>query len=281
MFQGVNFIKISSTLAADIRADPLGLRVHSLKAANESFALGGEGSWFEGTSGSDTHLTLTLNSSDVADTLTALGFGPVAEGQQADLMADIFWSGPPSTDWSEHLNGSLAIHMQEGSVLDLEPGAGRMVGLMSITALPRRLALDFRDVFNRGLVFDELTGDFVIIDGDAYTDNFKLTGPAAEIGVVGRTGLRDRDWQQLAVVTAEPGNMLPTVGAILGGGGVGAALLIFTQIFKEPLKGIGRASYCLTGTWDEPVVQQLLPEDLEEGRLCAGAPPGGFSVANP
>ena len=171
--------------------------------------------------------------------------------------------------------------MQEGSVLDLEPGAGRMVGLMSITALPRRLALDFRDVFNRGLVFDELTGDFVIIDGDAYTDNFKLTGPAAEIGVVGRTGLRDRDWQQLAVVTAEPGNMLPTVGAILGGGGVGAALLIFTQIFKEPLKGIGRASYCLTGTWDEPVVQQLLPEDLEEGRLCAGAPPGGFSVANP
>ena len=268
-------------LAADIRADPLGLRVHSLKAANESFALGGEGSWFEGISGSDTHLTLTLNSSDVADTLTALGFGPVAEGQQADLMADIFWSGPPSTDWSEHLNGSLAIHMQEGSVLDLEPGAGRMVGLMSITALPRRLALDFRDVFSRGLVFDELTGDFVIIDGDAYTDNFKLTGPAAEIGVVGRTGLRNRDWQQLAVVTAEPGNMLPTVGAILGGGGVGAALLIFTQIFKEPLKGIGRASYCLTGTWDEPVVQQLLPEDLEEGRLCAGAPPGGFSVANP
>jgi len=268
-------------LAADIKADPLGLRVHSLKVAHESFVSGGEGSWFKGTSESDTHLTFTLNSSDVAGTLTALGFDPVVEGQQADLVADIFWSGPPSIDWSEHLNGSLTVYMKEGSVLDLEPGAGRMVGLMSITALPRRLALDFRDVFNRGLVFDELTGDFVIIDGDAYTDNFKLTGPAAEIGVVGRTGLRDRDWQQLAVVTAEPGNMLPTVGAILGGSGVGAALLIFTQIFKEPLKGIGRVSYCLTGTWDEPVVQQLFPEDLEEGRLCAGVPPGGFSVANP
>ena len=268
-------------LDADIKADPLGLRVHSLKATHESFALGGEGSWFKGTSESDTHLTFTLNSSDVAGTLTALGFDPVVEGQQADLVADIFWSGPPSTDWSEHLNGGLTLYMKEGSVLDLEPGAGRMVGLMSITALPRRLALDFRDVFNRGLVFDELTGDFVIIDGDAYTDNFKLTGPAAEIGVVGRTGLRDRDWQQLAVVTAEPGNMLPTVGAILGGSGLGAALLIFTQIFKEPLKGIGRASYCLTGTWDEPAVQQLLPEDLEEGRQCAGAPPGGFNIASP
>ncbi|MGE4657806.1 MAG: AsmA-like C-terminal region-containing protein, partial [Gammaproteobacteria bacterium] len=268
-------------LEADIQADPLGLRVVSFRAAGESFAVGGDGSWFDGPSGPVTRFALTLNSTDVAATLTALGFSPVAEGEYADFTAGISWSGPPSTNWSEHVNGNVTVHMKEGSVLDLEPGAGRVVGLMSITALPRRLALDFRDVFNRGLVFDELTGDFTIVDGNAYTDNFKLTGPVAEIGVVGRTGLRDRDWQQQAVVTAEPGNMLPTVGAILGGGGVGAALLIFTQIFKEPLKGIGRASYCLTGTWDEPVVEQLSPEELQEGRICAGAPPGGFSIANP
>ena len=120
-----------------------------------------------------------------------------------------------------------------------------------------------------------------LVDGVEHLERPGPPGPVAEIGVVGRTGLRDRDWQQQAVVTAEPGNVLPTVGAILGGGGVGAALLIFTQIFKESLKGIGRASYCLTGTWDEPVVEQLSPEELQEGRICAGAPPGGFSIANP
>ena len=111
-----------------------------------------------------------------------------------------------------------------------------MVGLLSISALPRRLALDFRDVFNRGLVFDEINADFVVLDGNAYTDNLKLTGPVAEIGVIGRTGLRDRDYRQQAVVTAEPGKVLPTVGGLLGGPAVAAALLIFTRIFKEPLK---------------------------------------------
>ena len=160
-----------------------------------------------------------------------------------------------------------------GSFLNLEPGAGRMMGLMSITALPPRLALDFRDVFNRGMVFDEVSGDFLLIDGDAYTDNLLLTGPVADIGVVGRTGLRDQDYQQQAVVTAEPGKILPTMG-FLTGPQVGAALLIFTQIFKEPLKGIGRASYCVTGNWYDPSVDRLTPAELQGDTLCADLPPG-------
>jgi uncharacterized protein YhdP len=54
---------------------------------------------------------------------------------------------------------------------------------------------------------------------------------------------------------------------------VAAALLIFTRIFKKPLGGIGRASYCVTGTWSEPVVERLTDEQLEEGAVCAELPP--------
>ena len=168
--------------------------------------------------------------------------------------------------------------MDQGSMINLEPGAGRMWGLLSFSALPRRLALDFRDVFNRGLVFDEVAGDFVLVDGNAYTDNLLLTGPVADIGVVGRTGLRNEDYQQQAVVTAEPGKVLPTMG-FLAGPGIGAALLLFTQIFKEPLKGIGRASYCVSGDWDAPVVERLTPEQLQAGYLCADLPPSAATVA--
>ena len=169
---------------------------------------------------------------------------------------------------------------EKGSLVDVEPGgAGRAAGLLSISALPRRLALDFRDVFNRGLVFDDITADFVIVDGNAYTDNLKLTGPVAEVGFIGRTGLRDHDYRQQAVVTAEPGKVLPTVGALLAGPQVAAALLIFTRIFKKPLGGIGRASYCVTGSWSEPIVERLTDEQLEEGALCAELPPNGALAA--
>ncbi|HEX5421292.1 MAG TPA: AsmA-like C-terminal region-containing protein, partial [Gammaproteobacteria bacterium] len=104
----------------------------------------------------------------------------------------------------------------------------------------------------------------------------KVSSPAAEIGIAGRVGLRDRDYGQQAVVATEPGKLLPTVGGLIGGPGVGAALLLFTRIFKEPLKGIGRASYCITGSWDAPKVERLTPNEVQQGKGCAELPPGGL-----
>ena len=259
-------------LNADIRADPLGLKMESFQTESDSFAMEGSGSWFDGNQGPETRLELSLSSGDIATTLEQLGFDPVTEGAGGDVTLSVHWPDSPSADWAQSISGNLTLKLEQGSVLNLEPGAGRMMGLMSITALPRRLALDFRDVFNRGLVFDEVNGDFRIINGNAYTDNLYLTGPVVDIGVVGRTGLGDQDYQQQAVVTAEPGKILPTMG-FLAGPQVGAALLIFTQLFKEPLRGVGRASYCVTGNWDEPSVERLTPTELQRDEICADLPP--------
>jgi uncharacterized protein YhdP len=263
-------------LDAEVLSDPLGLRLVSFESSSDSFTAQGSGGWFTGADGDTTRIALTMTSTDVAKALAELGLDPIIEAKKAEVTASVYWPGPPSGDWMQHVNGDLSLRTETGSLVDLAPGAGRVVGLLSISALPRRLALDFRDVFNRGLVFDRITADFSVIDGNAYTDNLKLTGPAAEIGIIGRTGLRDRDYRQQAVVTAEPGKVLPTVGGLLGGPAVAAALLIFTRIFKEPLKGIGRASYCVTGKWEEPMVERLSDEQLEHGGLCAELPPNGM-----
>lgn len=263
----------------EIRPAPRGLRLVSFASRHGEMHIDATGSWLvRGNDGARTRLAVNLSSTQVASTLEKLGFDPVIEGELADVTASVEWPGAPSKDWLRNVHGDVTVRVETGSMLDIEPGAGRVVGLMSILALPRRLALDFRDVFNKGFVFDEITGDFLILDGDAYTDNLKLTGPAAEIGVAGRTGLADRDYEQQAVVTAEPGNMLPTVGGLIGGPGVGAALLIFTRIFSEPLKGIGRAVYCIGGSWDDPEVERLTAVELEQGRLCAALPPRGAAA---
>jgi uncharacterized protein YhdP len=261
-------------LDAEVLADPIGLRLVSFESATDSFTAQGSGGWFVGDTGDTTRFAVSINSTDVGQMLNQLGFAPFVEAETAEVTASVFWPGPPSRSWLDHVSGDLALRAQEGSLIDVEPGgAGRAAGLLSISALPRRLALDFRDVFNRGLVFDDITADFVVVDGNAYTDNLKLTGPVAEVGLIGRTGLRDRDYRQQAVVTAEPGKVLPTVGALLAGPQVAAALLIFTRIFKKPLGGIGRASYCVTGSWQDPIVERLTNEQLEEGALCAEMPP--------
>ena len=265
---------------AEIVSDPLGLRLVSFESTSESFSAQGSGAWFVGDNGDTTRFAVSLTSTNVAKTVDQLGFDPTIEAQGLDATASVHWPGPPTADWMAHVGGDVSLHATKGSLLDVAPGAGRMVGLLSFSTLPRRLTLDFRDVFNKGLAFDDIKGDFVVIDGNAYTDNLKLTGPIAEIGVIGRTGLRDHDYHQQAVVTSEPSNLLPTVG-LLGGPAVAAALLIFTRVFKEPLKGLGRVSYCVSGTWQEPSVERLTAEQLGKGQICAELPPAAPAPAAP
>jgi uncharacterized protein (TIGR02099 family) len=257
---------------ARLEPDPRGLRLAAFRSETEHLVASLTGTWLQGSRGTRTTIEAELDSSDVEAALGDLGLDPVIAGESARVLASVYWDAAPSGDWLDHLHGEVGLYVETGSLREVDPGAGRVVGLMSIAALPRRLLLDFRDVFEEGFAFDEISGDFRIIDGNAYTDNLKFGGPGAEIGVVGRTGLRDRDYQQQVVVTAEPSNMLPTVGGLIGGPGVGAALLIFTRLFKEPLKGIGRASYCLTGSWDAPDVVRIDNDAKARAERCAELP---------
>jgi uncharacterized protein YhdP len=135
-----------------------------------------------------------------------------------------------------------------------------VLGLASIAALPRRLALDFSDLTDKGLAFDNARGDFDLRGGSAYTDNVLFKGPAAEIGIIGRIGLRAHDYDQTAVVTGNVGSTLPIAGiagAFAAGPIVGGAVLLFTEVFKQPLKGLARAYYRITGSWDNPTIDRI------------------------
>lgn len=234
-----------------------GLRLDSASAQSASFAMQGSGAWVVSPQGQQTSLKLELNSTDVLETMKDLDYGDSISGKSGKVVADVSWPGSPNRNLLASITGRVSIQVDDGQLLTVQPGAGRIFGLMSVAALPRRLSLDFTDFTDKGLAFDTIRGDFTLKSGDAYTDNLLLKGPAAEIGVVGRTGLEQRDYDQTAVVTGSLGQSLPVAGAIAGGPVVGAALLVFSQIFKEPLKGMARGYYRITGTWDNPVVQRV------------------------
>ncbi len=235
-----------------------GLEAKTIKTKDESFEIAGTGRWVADSAdplGSRTSATATLTSTDVMQTMTRLGFTPGIVSNQMSALIDLNWSGGPRADFLDALNGEVQVRFENGQLEEVEPGAGRMFGLMSIVALPRRLSLDFRDVFNKGFGFDTIAGTFRIVDGESYTCDLSLEGPAADIGIVGQTSLANRDYDQVAVISANVGNTLPIVGAMVGGPPAAAALLIFSQIFKKPLQEVGQVYYGISGSWDQPVVE--------------------------
>ncbi len=215
------------------------------------------GSWHTVDGYHRTVLRGSVDSTDVRATLAGLGYAASIEAGAGHIELDVSWMDSAIADPLPTLAGTVGVRIERGNLLDVEAGAGRVFGLLSLYALPRRLALDFSDVFRRGLAFDAISGSFKIDQGQAHTDDLTLVGPAVRVEVTGRTGLATRDYEQEAVVTASFASSLTIAGTLAGGPGVGAALLIASELFKGPLDDMARVRYRVTGPWDEPTIERV------------------------
>jgi len=261
---------------ADFARTERGLEAASFNSRDESFTINGSGRWVavpDDEEGQRSYLTAKLVSTDIEATTQRLNYQPGLVGDDMEVDFDLSWPGGPREDVLALLDGNIGIRFGTGQLDDVEPGAGRVFGLMSVVALPRRLSLDFQDVFAKGFGFDEIAGNFRISRGDTYTCDLTLKGPAADIGIIGKAGLASRDYSQTAIVNASVGDTLPIVGALVAGPQVAAALLIFTQIFKKPLQGMGQVYYSIEGSWDEPAIETTDAEAFAAMYLAAGCPP--------
>jgi uncharacterized protein YhdP len=264
------------SLEADFARSEAGLVAESITTRDDSFGIDGSGGWVIDAAydeGQRSYLKAKLVSTNIETTTQRLNYQPGMVGDDMEVDFDVSWPGGPREDVLAVLDGQIGVRFGSGQLDDVEPGAGRVFGLMSIVALPRRLSLDFRDVFAKGFGFDEISGHFRIERGQTYTCDLTLKGPAADIGIIGEAGLASRDYKQTAIVNASVGDTLPIVGAIAAGPQVAAALLIFTQIFKKPLQGVGQVYYNIQGSWDEPMIESTNAEGFAAAYEAAGCPP--------
>lgn len=258
---------------ADIARVPTGLESTRIVARDDTFEIVANGSWLaDGADpeGSRTAINATLRSTDVATTLGRLGYSPGLVADDMSVLLDVGWSGGPGGDFLPTLDGEVQLRLGTGQLDEVEPGAGRVFGLMSIVALPRRLSLDFSDVFGDGFGFDRIEGTFRLDDGQTYTCNLSLEAPAADIAIVGRASLVDNDYEQTALIGANVGNAIPVFVAAAAGPQAAVAALIFSQVFKKPLQGLSQVYYSIDGSWSEPVLAPADPERFAASSELAG-----------
>jgi uncharacterized protein YhdP len=252
-----------------------GVDLKQLTATNATWNANVTGEW-RGGEGGTSHIQGTITSTDVGNTLKELGFASVLEAKSGHVEFDMQWPGGPSGEVLAGARGHVQVALDKGQIVGLKPGAGRVLGLASLAELPRRLALDFSDLTDKGFAFDTARGDFDLYDGSAHTENVLVKGPAAEIGLIGRIGLKNHDYDQIAVVTGNVSSTLP-LAAFAAGPVVGGAVLLFTQVFKQPLKGLVRGYYRITGSWDNPVVERIKSAEASAEtpkEAAKGAPQG-------
>lgn len=216
----------------------------------------GSGVWQRGPSGHTT-LNLTLTVQDAGKLLERLGMGRVLSAGQGRVTGQLSWPGNPGAFAGSQLGGHLALTVDKGQFLKVEPGAARLLGVLSLQSLPRRLTLDFHDVFDRGFSFDNVSGDIALNHGIARTDNLRVRGVQAAVLVSGQADLH-RETQDLHVVVVpeiNAGTASLAYAAINPAIGLGTFLAQF--LLHGPLQQAGTREFHVSGSWDQPNVETV------------------------
>ncbi|PHS69663.1 MAG: TIGR02099 family protein [Methylophaga sp.] len=226
-----------------------------------------KGSWRQLARGTQSQFEIDAYSSNLSGLLATFGYQQAIEASSFEANMNLSWAGNPLEYSHQKAIGQLTVDVGKGQLVDVEPGAaGRIFGLLSVAAIPRRLSLDFSDLFGKGFGFSSIKGSFGIHNGLAQTDDLMMKGDTATIEVTGSADLVEQRYNQVVKVTPNVSSTLPVAGAVAGGPvglGVGAAILIVDKIvdklFDKNIVNLISYSYDLTGPWDDPQMNTVKP----------------------
>ena len=247
-----------------------GLRINRFSFAKPGLQIQGQGDWYSASNEFFSRFDIDLHADKISGMLETFNYydESIRDGE-TDINVKAMWPGSPFDFSLANMDGSLALEIGAGRFLDLDPKAGRIFGLLSVQTLPRRLSLDFSDLFKKGFVFDSIYGNFTIEGGNAYTNDLAMKGPAALVTVTGRTGLVAQDYDQVVTVIPQVSDSLPVAGALFGpiGIGVGAVIFITGKMFDSIPEQIDRMlgyQYSVKGSWKDPSINPLEKDETSE-----------------
>ena len=228
----------------------------SFNVQNDDASLSGEGRWKPSADAADTFLDFKLKANSIEKFLGRIGYVNAVKRGSGTLEGKLSWNGPPQGIDYPSLSGSVKFTAKDGQFNKLEPGVGRLLGIVSLQSLPRRITLDFRDIFSEGFAFDGIEGSADITKGILDTRDLEIKGPAALVAMQGTVDL-PRETQNLRVRVQPALGETVTTGLVLAHPAVGAAYWVANKLFGRPLDQMFAFEYAVTGAWTDPKVEKV------------------------
>lgn len=232
-------------------------RLRRFNVVNPDGSLSGDGIWHGDDKSPRTEVNLLLQISDVGKILERSGFPDTVKGGSGKLSANLSWSGAPQDFEFTTLNGTLRLDAGNGQFLKMKPGMGKLLSVLSLQSLPKRITLDFTDVFSEGFEFDSIKGNATVKAGVIQTQNFGIEGTSAKVSMKGSVDLT-RETQDLRVVVLPTlGDSVSVLGAFAAGPAVGIGALVVNKVLGDPLDKLVSFEYNISGSWTNPSVAKV------------------------
>jgi uncharacterized protein YhdP len=207
---------------------------------------------------------IELNSPDLGKTMKAFGEPERFAGGEASVKLRLAWPGSPTNPQLPALSGTVNVFAKKGRLLEVKAGAGRLFGLLDLSAIGRYLTLDFTPIFGKGLVYDRIQGEVKIEKGNAYTSAFSIRGPAMQLEIGGRVGLAAEDFDLALELQPKISDTVTIATWGVLGPQVAAAVLAVQKIFKKQIAAGTRITYVVKGPWENPTITKLVKGDVTD-----------------
>ena len=245
--------------ANNVRADgQREWRISKLSIANPDGTLNATGKWIIRNGENASSLDYKLDVADAGRLLERFGYANVLRGGRGTMEGDLSWTGLPFSMDMPTLSGQVRMDMAAGQFLKVDPGAAKLLGVLSLQSLPRRLTLDFRDVFSEGFAFDGVVAKASISHGIMHTDSFKMRSVNAAVLIDGSVDIV-KETQNLNVAVLPEIN----VGAASVAYGlmvnpvIGLGTFLAQLVLRDPLTAAFTMEYEIAGSWKDPAITKV------------------------
>lgn len=230
-------------------------RLNKLNLITPEGSLSATGSWAsDGPRQRRTRLDFVMDIKDSGQLLARLGTPNAVRNGYGKLQGKVSWLGSPITLDYPSMSGQLNVMVEKGQFLKSEPGAARLLGVLSLQALPRRLMLDFSDIFSEGFAFDFVRGDVRIEQGVASTNNLQMKGVSAGAVLEGSADIAKETQNMKVVVVPEINTSAATLYMAAINPLVGLTSYLTQLVLNKPLTKAGTSVFLIDGTWSNPRV---------------------------
>ena len=205
-----------------------------------------------------TAMNFKLEVADGGELLARLGMKGVVRKGHGKLEGQVAWLGSPFSLDYPSMTGAFTVNIESGQFLKAnDPGIAKLLGVLSLQALPRRLTLDFRDVFSEGFAFDFFRGDIGIEQGIARTNNLQMKGVNAAVLMEGRADL-SRETQDLKVVVVPEINAgTASLIASVINPAIGLSTFLAQLLLRRPLNEAATQEFHIDGSWADPKITKI------------------------
>lgn len=201
-----------------------------------------------------TVMNFKLDIADSGELLKRFGMGEVIRRGKGKLEGQVAWMGSPLSLDYPSMSGQFNVNVESGQFVKADPGITKLLGVLSLQSLPRRLTLDFRDVFSEGFAFDFVRGDININQGVAYTNNLQMKGVNAAVLMEGSADIAKETQNIKAVVVPEINAGTASLIATVINPAIGLGSFLAQMFLRRPLMQAATQEFHIEGTWSDPKI---------------------------